>query len=1426
MALSNSIGRILSMEHVGKSLWCCFESVTYFLKRVVRKLPYLLLILFSNNAIAQFDHLLLGQEIIGSDKNVVSYLPGEQYDPFYGVMGHYMTDLVFEGNGLPIVISRKLNIQNPNSRLPIRNAVPHFQLDIPMLTYSNNSAAGHTGTCINSRLASNRGEQYIFDSNARNTPVTFTYGKQTIHFFSTEAYELPADISRFSGRDADYVSASNWYIKCSQTIGASPLPYNDEFHVYSPDGTIYVMGKGRGIGVGQGGFTLSLGFPSPEYPTTNVAWRVTKVIDPYGNTLDYVYENNDFYGTSNGQPRLEFGFGDFVFDKLERIVANDGRMVSFTYGEGLGGANTALTKVESNGSPNKHIVEYEYADNEFPFGVVTVLQNNTYETKYEFARVGLSKITYPHGGRVDYSYERNSSNYIEGRPMREVVLWEDETFDAGLDGVYYPIESRTVTSSSGNSTTFRYGYDSLALDQFSRIVNTPERTIEYTYRKDNLVWPTGLAAYRVGVIDGKLLSVKDYGKVIPFSDPRSNPVFEKRYSYKIASTVTTAHAAKRVVDFFFLEDIPFSLQQKGTTNIVPSIVTTTTASLEFPTIKQTFTRSFEQYDSDGFGLPTLIKETSAAGKVRYISKTYKTDFSRWIKGKNTSTIVRETLNGPAINSVTLGYNQYGDVIYQSNNGIVTRTDYHESGTSKGQIKSVVDELQNTIIYSDYVRGIARQQVDQRGRRKFKHVNSDGTVRSETRLGSSAAYTYSYDNARRLSKIESPRSETTDTYIRWEGLKKKIESQGAVWDWKRETVFDDFGRDIFEGSYTYSNGKGVWLSVTKRYDMLGRKIFESYPSNLSSSSYGSPVPGTLYDYDSFGRLSRRVQQTGSTDVETRYAYRSTSTDSLRVTTIENGSTISHQDFDSYGEPSYKFIKKNVNPLNTVTNYDRDALGRILSISRDGQIRTYNYDENKNVQAEWNPENGNTRYSYYGNGWLKSKVNESEAAYYDYYPDGSYNVITREGNGESVKTEYSYDINGNLETLLNQSGGTSNTWTYTYDTEDNLLSETLDIDNKQFSLDYDYNHLSDLVKTTYPNSRQYLYSTDGLGRATGIRETDGKVIYDVIQYHPDGSMYRLKRDSLEVQSAIDNGRRIRGRRLTRSSDLKVWADRQYIYDGLSNVRTIRNDVDNQTTTLDYDVANRIKTVQLSNAENWAFEYNSHDDITQLTHGERTNTYTYDNNTFLLTRIDANNPDIPVRGFSYDSTGSMVKNDALWPESNRLRTRTFVRNSAGQITNIDDGTSTSYEYDGHGLRVKKSRNGAIYSIYDSSGKLRFREDTNGSITSEYFYIADHLIARRDTNTSNETPTIDLDDGGAIPTPVDDTVDDSNDGSAVVTPSGITVTGRTISWADTGYYQVQANNGSINVCEGGLSCTVSSAGTYIVINHTTGTRSNVVID
>ena len=81
--------------------------------------------------------------------------------------------------------------------------------------------------------------------------------------------------------------------------------------------------------------------------------------------------------------------------------------------------------------------------------------------------------------------------------------------------------------------------------------------------------------------------------------------------------------------------------------------------------------------------------------------------------------------------------------------------------------------------------------------------------------------------------------------------------------------------------------------------------------------------------------------------------------------------------------------------------------------------------------------------------------------------------------------------------------------------------------------------------------------------------------------------------------------------------------------------------------------------------------------------------------------------------------------------------------------------------------------------------------------------------------------------------TVSGTSGGMGSVTPTNstggqgnISIAGDTLSWPDNGWYQVQSASDFSTLCEGGRSCQVP-AGSYIVINHSTGERyENITVN
>jgi hypothetical protein len=277
-------------------------------------------------------------------------------------MSHTQIDMKVEGNGsLPIVISRT-STQSGDSRAEY--ALYNQVIAMPRLYFASESYDGEDWNCdSNETLFLTNRNLNRNNSRMLNTPITFIDGEVSIPFFSTDPLESPANISRFPS-GADYVSHANRYIDCIDQNGDG---YED-FTVFSPDGTKYIMGQGSGSSTSdtdgsQGNANL-----------TFTTWRVTKVIDVHGNWLEYLYGSN---GSNIWPAQHSSNYRDYP---LTRIKAKDGREVKLTYTGTL-----QLVEALELGTTKNRKVTYNIIDNYDGAGNsrLSVTYDDTYSRHYD-----------------------------------------------------------------------------------------------------------------------------------------------------------------------------------------------------------------------------------------------------------------------------------------------------------------------------------------------------------------------------------------------------------------------------------------------------------------------------------------------------------------------------------------------------------------------------------------------------------------------------------------------------------------------------------------------------------------------------------------------------------------------------------------------------------------------------------------------------------------------------------------------------------------------------------------------------------------------------------------------------------------------------------------------------------------------------------
>ena len=591
---------------------------------------------------------------LGVEQRSVAWLPGEQYDILSGKLNHRVVDMEVPGNGsLPIVVARTF-LQKRSKREGL--FMYYMGLDIPRITYTTYGQTGYFGSQVCNDLLLLNANPNGGQKDHLRSPITFTDGQNQQFLFSTDPLEDPGNIARFP-QEAEYVSSSNWYAECKNMDGINNSVNSDEFVVYSPDGLKYILGKATAIDQGN---------------WTSVTWRVTKIYDPYDNWLEFHYEN--------GWNR-QADANRWNIDKLEKITSDDGREVQFRYGEN-GTADRLLTTVENTqGTPNNHKVTYAYGSG---FNSLTVTQNDTLTYTYDYESdfsgdptVRLSKITYPYGGTVQYIYDgnhRTTSDYSRYNL-----------------GTYKPLIERQV--SDGGIYTFRFQQVNGAT--FWRVVNTPDGSISYQYRKSNRNPIFHDINKRPYVHDGRLLRKNEFGRTIAIGEEDTIPLRRTSYAYQENEAVTTS---------FHVNDPqgnPYPLQKYGTTQISRKFVTVEnfneneTNSLNRREYQQYF------YDLDDYGKPRKIRERApkSTDRHRYRIISYNNNAAgefgnRWIRSKVQSVATRKSVNGANEDLQTYSHNTYGDVKWHSDNGIINETLYHASGSSAGEVHYLKDGLGN------------------------------------------------------------------------------------------------------------------------------------------------------------------------------------------------------------------------------------------------------------------------------------------------------------------------------------------------------------------------------------------------------------------------------------------------------------------------------------------------------------------------------------------------------------------------------------------------------------------------------------------------------------------------------------------------------------------------------------------------------------
>jgi RHS repeat-associated protein len=323
-----------------------------------------------------------------------------------------------------------------------------------------------------------------------------------------------------------------------------------------------------------------------------------------------------------------------------------------------------------------------------------------------------------------------------------------------------------------------------------------------------------------------------------------------------------------------------------------------------------------------------------------------------------------------------------------------------------------------------------------------------------------------------------------------------------------TVYDAVGNVT---STNDANGH----TISYQYDALNRRTVEQF-SNGEKVSYTYTPTGQLatsidasgvtkYSYDGNDRLLSRTDPDGQ---KIQYTY-----DSVGNRT----SVIIHTGTTTYAYDAANRLSTVTDINHGVTRYTYDAGGNLVKTELPNntiEIRTYDL-LNRLIDVK----NTNTvglisSYHYTLNAMgerIKAEDNNGLQIQYTY---DNLHRITQEVSGFTIK--YTYDAGGNRLTKNDSANGITN---YNYDSNDRLLSETLNAQTTIYTYDNNGNTLSKIKNATDLT----VYKWDDQNRliSTDVIDTSG-TRHTVIRYNPNGIRVAEVVDGQETRYLVDMNR----------------------------------------------------------------------------------------------------------------------------------------------------------------------------------------------------------------------------------------------------------------------------------------------------------------
>ena len=529
--------------------------------------------------------------------------------------------------------------------------------------------------------------------------------------------------------------------------------------------------------------------------------------------------------------------------------------------------------------------------------------------------------------------------------------------------------------------------------------------------------------------------------------------------------------------------------------------------------------------------------------------------------------------------------------------------------------------------------------------------TDGNRLSSTTDATGNVTTYSYNaDTNVLEWVKYPKdTDATKTNYTYDSM-YRLASAAATSDYGSAltveyTYTDDLLTEIESGSTTYSFSYGDFarrsrIQIGSR--TLATYTYETSTGRMTQLEYGND-DYVAYTYDQQGNVTQQTYEDGDT---VTYKY---DNDGALATVTDSATGISTTYYYDFTDRLMKYVEKGSGYSHSV-DYSYDNINNLSSlvetINGIKHTTSYAYDSDNRVTSVQTGD-GSVHYTYDNLGRVIQRVTKH----------GDTTVLT---DTITYRSPTPTTTSNQIHTLTRTAANYTKSWTYTYDTNGNIIAI---VDNNGFTTEY-----------VYDSANQLVMETDEASAANRVWEYDDSG--NILSYAEYSDMNAL-RDSASY--AYDNNE---------------WGDLLTSYRGNTiTYDTIGNPLSDGTWTYTWEHGRELASMS-NGTTTWTYAYDANGMRTQRTNGSTTYSYVYNGNQLSQMTVGSN-----TLSFYYASGTPMA---VLYNGEYYY----YVTNQQGDVVAILDNSGTAvveYAYGAWGdVRLT---GGSMISTLGIQNPLRYR-------------------------------------------------------------------------------------------------------------------------